>query len=173
MDSATWFLFVGSLMLAVGLMAPFMRRLPVPTAVIYLAAGIVAGPTGLNLFHFNPLRQAAVLELLAEGAVLLALFGAGLKMPVPVRWSRWRTPVLLAFLSLAITVGLVAVFAYSVLGLPLGVGVLLGAIVAPTDPVLAGDVQVRSARDRDPLRFALTCEAGLNDGAAFPFVRGL
>jgi Kef-type K+ transport system membrane component KefB len=105
MGSATWFLFVGSLMLAVGLTAPFMRRLPVPTAVIYLAVGIVVGPTGLNLFHFNPLRQAAVLELLAEGAVLLALFGAGLKMPVPVRWSRWRTPILLAFLSMAITVG--------------------------------------------------------------------
>jgi NhaP-type Na+/H+ or K+/H+ antiporter len=57
-----------------------------------------------------------------------------------------------------------------VLGLPLGVGVLLGAILAPTDPVLATDVQTRHPGDREPLRFTLTCEAGMNDGSAFPFV---
>jgi sodium/hydrogen antiporter len=67
-------------------------------------------------------------------------------------------------------VGLVAAFAYYVLNLPLGAGVLLGAILAPTDPVLATDVQVRHADDRDQLRFNLTCEAGMNDGSAFPFV---
>ncbi|MDL2357770.1 MAG: cation:proton antiporter, partial [Pseudomonadota bacterium] len=57
-----------------------------------------------------------------------------------------------------------------VLGLPLGAGVLLGAILAPTDPVLATDVQVRHAGDHDTLRFTLTSEAGMNDGSAFPFV---
>jgi NhaP-type Na+/H+ or K+/H+ antiporter len=67
-------------------------------------------------------------------------------------------------------VGLVAAFAYFLLGLPLGAGVLLGAILAPTDPVLATDVQTRHPGDRDRLRFSLTCEAGMNDGSAFPFV---
>ena len=71
---------------------------------------------------------------------------------------------------MTITVALVAAFAYYVLGLPLGAGVLLGAIVAPTDPVLATDVQIRHPGDRDQLRFTLTCEAGMNDGSAFPFV---
>lgn len=170
MVSAAWFLLVGSLMLAMGLMAPFMRRMPVTTAIVYLAVGIVVGPTVLNLFHFNPLKESAVLEVVTEAAVLLALFAAGMKMPAPVTWSRWRTPILLAFVSMTITVGLVAAFGYYVLGLPLGAGVLLGAIVAPTDPVLATDVQVRHPGDRDRLRFALTCEAGMNDGAVFPFV---
>jgi NhaP-type Na+/H+ or K+/H+ antiporter len=67
-------------------------------------------------------------------------------------------------------VGAVAAFSYYVLGLPLGAGVLLGAILAPTDPVLATDVQVRHAGDHDTLRFTLTSEAGMNDGSGFPFV---
>ena len=71
---------------------------------------------------------------------------------------------------MAATVAMVAAFAYFVLGLPLGVGVLLGAILAPTDPVLATDVQTRHHGDREPLRFTLTCEAGMNDGSAFPYV---
>ena len=103
-------------------------------------------------------------------AVLISLFAAGVKMPVPVSFARWRTPLLLASVSMAVSVGLVAAFAYYVLGLPLGAGVLLGAILAPTDPVLATDVQIRHPGDRDQLRFILTCEAGMNDGSAFPFV---
>jgi len=71
---------------------------------------------------------------------------------------------------MAVSVWLVAAFAYYLLGLPLGAGILLGAILAPTDPVLATDVQIRHPGDRDQLRFTLTCEAGMNDGSAFPFV---
>ena len=91
-------------------------------------------------------------------------------MPVPFSFARWRSPILLATASMAITVVMVAEFAYYVLGMPFGAGVLLGAIVAPTDPVLATDVQVRHPGDHDQLRFTLTCEAGMNDGSAFPFV---
>jgi len=170
MTSAIGFLVVGALMLAMGLMATFMRRLPLTTAIIYLAVGMLVGPMVLGLFHFNPLKQSAVLEVLTEAAVLISLFAAGVKLPAPVTWARWRSPVLLAFLSMAVTVILVAAFGYYLLELPLGAAVLLGAIVAPTDPVLAGDVQVRHPEDRDRLRFNLTCEAGMNDGSAFPFV---
>ncbi len=102
--------------------------------------------------------------------VLISLFAAGIKLPAPIDLARWRAPILLASVSMAVSVGLVAVFAYYMLGLPLGVGVLLGAILAPTDPVLATDVQTRHPGDRDPLRFTLTSEAGMNDGSAFPFV---
>jgi NhaP-type Na+/H+ or K+/H+ antiporter len=76
----------------------------------------------------------------------------------------------LAFFSMALTVGLMSAFGYYALGLPLGAAVLLGAVLAPTDPVLATDVQVRRPGDTDRLRFSLTCEAGMNDGSAFPFV---
>jgi NhaP-type Na+/H+ or K+/H+ antiporter len=170
MTNALWFLLVGGLLLARGLTASVLKRLPVTPAIIYLAVGLLVGPTMLNVFHFNPLKESALLEVLTEVAVLISLFSAGIKMPVPVSFARWRTPILLATVSMAVSVGLVAAFAWYVLGLPLGAGVLLGAILAPTDPVLATDVQIRHPGDRDQLRFNLTCEAGMNDGSAFPFV---
>jgi NhaP-type Na+/H+ or K+/H+ antiporter len=170
LSGAQWFLLVGGLLLFMGLTSAALKRLPITSAIVYLAVGLLVGPTVLNLFHFNPLRQSALLQVLTEAAVLISLFSAGVKMPVPVSLARWRTPMLLATLSMAISVGLVAAFAYYFLDLPLGAGVLLGAILAPTDPVLATDVQIRHPDDRDQLRFTLTCEAGMNDGSAFPFV---
>ncbi len=170
MTNGQWFLLIGGLLLAMGLTSSLLKRSPVTSAIIYLAVGLLFGPTVLNLFHFNPLKESALLEVLTEVAVLISLFSAGVKMPVPFSFSRWRAPILLATVSMALTVGLVAAFAHWVLGLPLGAAVLLGAIVAPTDPVLATDVQSRHPGDRDQLRFKLTCEAGLNDGSAFPFV---
>jgi NhaP-type Na+/H+ or K+/H+ antiporter len=170
MTNAQWFLLVGGLLLARGLTSSMLKPLPVTPAIIYLAVGLLIGPTVLDVFHFNPLKQSALLEVLTEVAVLISLFSAGVKMPVPVSFARWRTPILLASVSMAVSVGTVAAFAYYLLGLPLGAGVLLGAILAPTDPVLATDVQIRHPGDRDQLRFTLTCEAGMNDGSAFPFV---
>ena len=163
-------MLVGGLLLIVGLTASLIKRSPITSAIIYLAVGVLVGPTALDLFHFNPLKQSALLQALTEFAVLISLFSAGVKMPVPVNFANWRAPILLATVSMTITVVLVAGFAYFVLGLPLGAGVLLGAIVAPTDPVLATDVQIRHPGDSDQLRFTLTCEAGMNDGSAFPFV---
>ena len=170
MTDAQWFMLVGGLLLVMGLTTSILKRSPVTSAIIYLAVGLLVGPTVLNLFHFNPLKESALLEVLTEVAVLISLFSAGVKMPVPFSFARWRTPILMATVSMTITVAMVAAFAYYVLGLPLGAGVLLGAIVAPTDPVLATDVQIRHPGDRDLLRFTLTCEAGMNDGSAFPFV---
>ena len=170
MNGALWFLLVGGLLLVMGLTPSFIKRLPVTSAIIYLSIGLLVGPTLLNAFHFNPLKESALLEVLTEVAVLISLFAAGVKMPAPVRLDRWRTPLLLASASMALTVAMVAAFAHYVLGLSIGAAVLLGAIVAPTDPVLATDVQIRHPGDRDPLRFNLTCEAGMNDGSAFPFV---
>ena len=170
MNNAQWFLLVGALLLAMGFFSGPLKRLPVTSAIIYLAVGVIVGPTVLNLFHFNPLKESALLEVLTEVAALISLYAAGVKMPVPATLTRWRTPILLAFVSMTVTVALVGGFAYWLLGLPLGAAILLGAIVAPTDPVLATDVQIRHPGDRDRLRFTLTCEAGMNDGSAFPFV---
>lgn len=170
MTAASWFLLVGALMIAMGLTATLLHRSPVTTAIIYLAVGLLFGPTGLGAYHFNPLKESGLLETLTEVAVLISLFAAGVKMPVPFTLSRWRPPILLATLAMVVTVGLVTAFGHWVMGMPLGLAVLLGAIVAPTDPVLATEVQVRHPGDRDRLRFGLTCEAGMNDGSAFPFV---
>jgi NhaP-type Na+/H+ or K+/H+ antiporter len=170
MTNAQWFVLIGGLLLVRGLSAGLLQRLPVTPAIIYLGTGMLVGPSGLNLFHFNPLKESALLEVLTEVVVLISLFSAGVKMPGAFTLTRWRAPILLATVSMAVTVALVAAFAVLVLGLPLGAGVLLGAILAPTDPVLATDVQIRHPGDRDQLRFTLTCEAGMNDGSAFPFV---
>ncbi len=170
MTNAHWFLLVGGLLLTMGLTSSILKRLPITSAMIYLAVGILVGPSVLGIFHFNPLKESALLEVLTEVAVLISLFSAGVKMPVPFSFARWRAPILLASVSMSITVAMVAAFAYYVLDLPLGAGVLLGAILAPTDPVLATDVQIRHPGDHDQLRFTLTCEAGMNDGSAFPFV---
>ena len=165
-----WFLLVGGLLLFMALTPSRLKPLPVTSAIIYLAVGLLVGPTVLNVFHFNPLKQSALLEVLTEVAVLISLFSAGVKMPAPINLKRWRTPVLLATVSMTVSVALVTAFSYYLLDLPLGACVLLGAIVAPTDPVLATDVQIRHPGDEDQLRFNLTCEAGMNDGSAFPFV---
>jgi NhaP-type Na+/H+ or K+/H+ antiporter len=167
---ALWFLLVGGLLLARGLTPSLLQRLPVTPAIVYLAVGVLVGPTVLDLFHFNPLKQSALLEVLTEVVVLISLYSAGVKMPAPISFAHWRAPILLASVSMVVSVGMVAAFAYYLLGLPLGAAVLLGAILAPTDPVLATDVQTRHLGDRDQLRFTLTCEAGMNDGSTFPFV---
>lgn len=170
MTTATWFILLGTLLLVVGFTASYIKTVPATSAIVYLVIGLVVGPMGFGLFHFNPLKESALLELLTEIAVLISLYCAGVKMPVPVKFSRWRIPLRLAVISMMLTVGLVAIFGYYWLSLPLGAAVLLGAVVAPTDPVLATEVQTRHAGDPDRLRFALTCEAGMNDGSAFPFV---
>lgn len=122
MTNAQWFMLVGGLLLAMGLTYSVLKRSLVTSAIIYLAVGILVGPTVLNLFHFNPLKQSALLEVLTEIAVLISLFSAGVKMPVPFNLTRWRAPILLATVSMTLTVALVAAFAYYVLGLPLGAG---------------------------------------------------
>ena len=170
MSTTLWFLLIGCLMLARGLAATTIARSPFTSAIVYLVVGLILGPTGFDIFDFDPLKQTGLLQVLTEIAVLISLFSAGVKMPVPFTLKRWAAPIRLAWLSMSITVLLVAAFSYYVLQLPLGVGILLGGILAPTDPVLATDVQVRHAGDRDQLRLLLTCEAGMNDGSAFPFV---
>jgi len=102
--------------------------------------------------------------------VVISLFTAGLKLRLPLRNRRWRPALLLASVAMTLTVGLIAAVGVYALGLSIGAAVLLGGVLAPTDPVLASDVQVEHAHDREDVRFALTGEAGLNDGTAFPFV---
>ena len=118
----------------------------------------------------DAVEDASVLERLTEIAVIISLFTAGLKLRLPGSDQRWRAPILLAALAMVLTIGGIAGFAMAALGLSVGAAVLLGALLAPTDPVLASDVQVSHEHDAEPVRFSLTGEAGLNDGTAFPFV---
>jgi sodium/hydrogen antiporter len=170
MSVPLWSLFVGILLITMVLAGTLLARLPMSSAMIYLAAGLALGPAGLAVITPDPTRYAPVLELAAEVALLISLFSVGLRMGVPLRDRRWWLPLRLAFISMALTVGLIAAVGVWGLGLSLGAAVLLGAILAPTDPVLASGVQAEPGVDPDRLRFSLAGEGGLNDGTAFPFV---
>ena len=171
LDLATsWFLILGLLFLTVAVAGSYFQRLPLSTTMLYLAVGVALGPHGLRMLEIDPVGNAVFLERLTEVAVIISLFTAGLKLRIPLTDQRWRAPLRLAFISMTVTVGLIAVAGIYGMGLSWGAAVLLGAILAPTDPVLASDVQVEHPFDYDPLRFSLTGEAGFNDGTAFPFV---
>ena len=170
MTFSIWCVVVGGVLVIMALTGTVLKRLPVSAAMIYLAVGFALGPAGVGLLRVDPVADAEFLEHLTEIAVIVSLFTAGLKLRVPLTDRQWWFPARLAVVSMAATVGVVAGFGVFVLGLPVGAAVLLGAVLAPTDPVLASDVQVREVGDRDRVRFGLTGEAGLNDGTAFPFV---
>ena len=170
MDFAPWSAVIGLLLIVMALSDTVLARLPLSSSMLYLAAGAAASPLGLGWSHLSPATHTLVLERMAEVVVLLSLFGSGLKMSVGLTDGRWLLPLRLAVGSMLITVGLIAAVGVAWLGLSLGAAILLGGILAPTDPVLASDVQVGNPADRDRLRFSLTGEAGLNDGTAYPFV---
>jgi NhaP-type Na+/H+ or K+/H+ antiporter len=170
MTLAYWSLLIGGLLLTMLLIGTFLQRLPFNGAMIYLAVGYVLGPGGLDVIRIDPFRDAGVLRVITEIALLISLFAIGLKLRVPIVDRRWIVPLRLAFLSMAVTVALIAVIGVTALDLPLGSAILLGSILAPTDPVLASEIQPGAGRWPDPTRFSLAAEGALNDGSAFPFV---
>ncbi len=165
-----WFLIVGALLILMALAGSAVDRLPLSPGLIYLLIGVGLGPAGLNIVTLDPMSHSPALRLVCEIAVIISLFTVGLKLRTALSDPLWRLPLRLATISMAVVIGAVTLIGYFGFGLPLGGAVLLGAILAPTDPVLASDVQVRHADDRDRSRFALTAEGGFNDGIAFPFV---
>ena len=170
MSFEAWCAVAGALLLGVALTRNLLQNWPLTTAAIYLGLGLILGPLVLNKLHFEPLKHTELLERVTEVAVIISLFSAGLKLRLPFEDGRWRGPLRLALVSMTLTIGLVTLVGHYALGLSLGAAVLLGAFLAPTDPVLASDVQTRHPEDFDELRFSLTGEAGFNDGTAFPFV---
>jgi len=170
MDFNLWLILAGVLFVMMALSVTTLRRLPLTASILYLAVGVALGPVAFGVLRLDPLGDSRLVERVTEVAVIVSLFTAGLKLRLPLSDDRWRLTLRLAFVSMALTVGLIAAAGVFLLGLPVGAAVLLGAILAPTDPVLASDVQAEHAHDRDRLRFSLTGEAGLNDGTAFPFV---
>lgn len=166
----SWLLVIGSLLLLMALAHPLVQRLPITTTIVYLLIGIALGPWWQGVIRVDPILHAPWLHHAAEISVIVSLFTVGMKLRLPLRDRRLRPALCLAFVSMVITVGLIAAAGVWLLQLPLGAAVLLGGMLAPTDPVLASDVQTKNPQDQDKLRLTLTAEGGLNDGTAFPFV---
>lgn len=165
-----WVALGGALLLLMALASAFLRRLPISTSAIYLAFGLAIGPFGFDLLRIDIRESYGWLEQLTEVAVVISLFVGGLKLRLPLRDLAWRAAFRLAGPVMLACIAAVALFAHYVLGLDTALALLLGAVLAPTDPVLAGAVSVNDAADHDRLRYGLSGEAGLNDGMAFPFV---
>jgi sodium/hydrogen antiporter len=169
MTETLWFLVVGGVLIFMGLASSTFKRLPISTAMCYLAIGFALGPGAANLLNIDLATDATVLRRITEVAMLVSLFAIGLRLRVPPTDRMWMFPVRLGFLAMVLTVVALTVFCVYLLGLSWGPALLLAAMLAPTDPVLAHDVQVEKPGDIDLLRFSLSGEGGLNDGIALPF----
>ncbi len=170
MSFIVWVAVLGAVLLTLALTSSYLRWMPVTTSAVCLLLGIGIGPSGLDLLEL-PLQDASLwMEHLTEVAVLFSLFVCGLKLRLPLRDKRWRIAFGLAGPVMVLTIAGVCLLLHWALQLPWGPSLLIGAMLAPTDPVLAALVQVNDARDVDSVRFGLSGEAGLNDGIAFPFV---
>lgn len=174
----------GTLLLAV-VLPQLLRDWAVSAPIVLVLVGMGIGLTPLpDAMPLDPQANRATIEHVTELTVIVALMGVGLAIDRPLRllrrasWAAWSSTWRLLAIAMPVSIGLVAVLGWWVAGLAPATALLLGAVLAPTDPVLASDVQVAGPAtgddehevESDEVRFALTSEAGLNDGLAFPFV---
>ncbi|MEU4545744.1 cation:proton antiporter [Nonomuraea dietziae] len=151
-----------------------LSRLPFSLPLACLLGGLLLFLLPLPLPEADPVAHRAALEHVTEICVVISLMGAGLAINRRLGLRSWSTTWRLLGGTMPLTVVAVAAATAWLMGWPLAAAVLLGAVLAPTDPVLASDVQVGEPVDAenadDEVRFSLTSEAGLNDGLAFPIV---
>jgi sodium/hydrogen antiporter len=172
----------GSLLLAV-VLPDLLHRWAVSAPMVLVGVGMLLGLTSLpDELPLDPQANRAAIEHVTELVVIVALMGVGLALDRPLRlsspssWRRWGVTWRLLAIGMPVTIAAVALLGWAA-GLAPAAAVLLGAALAPTDPVLASDVQVAGPQtgdhevdESDEVRFSLTSEAGFNDGLAFPFV---
>ncbi len=170
MSFLEWTALTSGVLLLMALASSYVRDLPITTSAVYLALGFVMGPVGLGMLSLDVIAGAVYVERITEVAVIVALFVGGLKLRLSWRDPAWYAAFALAGPVMILTIAGIAAVAHLGLGLPLAASLLLGAVLAPTDPVLASAVAVADADDRDRMRYGISGEAGLNDGMAFPFV---
>jgi NhaP-type Na+/H+ or K+/H+ antiporter len=163
---------LGAVVLLVSWAPKGLQRLPLSLAMV--CVGLGAGIFSFDILSFNPDPRTwdTVTERLTELVVIISLMGAGLKLDRRVGWKGWQPTWRLLAIAMPLTIAATAWLGMAGLGFSLAMALLLGAAMAPTDPVLASDVQTGppgSGEDNE-VRFNLTAEAGLNDALAFPFV---
>ncbi len=149
-----------------------LRRLPISLPIVCIVIGAVIFGTQYVGFDPSPSAHPYVTERLTEFVVIIALMGAGLKIDRVFSFGGWGMAWRLLLVTMPLSILLIMGVGYWLLGFGAIASLLLAASLAPTDPVLAADVQVAGPHEggEDTVRFALTSEAGLNDGFAFPFV---
>ncbi len=177
MSSELVYLLVGLGLLLATVLPSLVEGRAVSPPMVVLAVGVLAGVLLPVDDPVEPILNATLTTHLAEACIIISLMGVGLALERPPGWRSWRATWGLLVIGMPLCIAVVALLGWSLLGLTLPAAVLLGAVLAPTDPVLASDVQVEGPVvegmedvDDDEVRFTLTSEAGLNDALAFPFV---
>ncbi len=161
--------------LVAALLPRLLGRVPVSMPMVFVGAGIAAFALFPDLPDPDPVTHSSFALHLTELCVIVSLMGAGLAINRAFNWRSWSTTWRLLAITMPLSIAAVAVFGWWGLGLGAASALLLAAALAPTDPVLASEVQVSEPltedeeADDDEARFAITSEAGLNDGLAFPF----
>lgn len=178
------FAILGIAVLAVAALPRLLRDRALSFPILLVLMGIAAFALPLGLPDPDPVRHAVLAEHLAEVTVIVALTNAGLRIDRRFSWRSWSTTWRLLAVTMPLTIAAAALLGWWLLGFAPAVAVLLGAVLSPTDPVLAAEVQVGGPgqgsedaetadidepADEDEVRFGLTSEAGLNDGLAFPY----
>lgn len=168
-----WLFAIGLVVLLVAWLPLLLKKLPLSLPIIFVGMGMaIFAWTPLAQFSPHPVESPVLIEKASEFIVIISLMGAGLKIGRPLSWRGWNLTVRLLSIVMPLTILFIVLSGMWILSLPLASALLLGACLAPTDPVLAADVQIErpDSDDSDEARFALTSEAGLNDALAFPFV---
>jgi NhaP-type Na+/H+ or K+/H+ antiporter len=172
--SDLFFAVVGVGALLAGILPRVLERRPLSMPIVFIGLGMLVFGLPIGLPDVDPLAHPKITEHLTELGVIVALMGAGLKIDRPLSRRGWASTWRLLVFVMPVTIAAMALLGWWWAGLVPATALLLGAALAPTDPVLASDVQVGEPTDEedseDEVRFALTSEAGLNDGLAFPFV---
>ena len=167
------FALAGLAALGGALLPRVIGHLPASPPMVFLALGFLVFSLPLGLGAVEPVERGEVTEYLTEIGVIVSLMGAGLKLDRPLGWRTWQPTVRLLAITMPLTILFTALLGWWAVGLAPATALLLGAVLAPTDPVLASDVQVgppgSDPDSEDDVRFSLTSEAGLNDALAFPF----
>jgi len=170
----TLLLLIGVAILGVAWLPSLLEKYPLSYPILYIGLGMLAFALPFPFPDTDPSRHQAVATHLTELCVIVALTGTGLKIDYRFSWRTWSIPLRLVGGLMVLCIAVLAVLGWWLAALAPASALLLAASLAPTDPVLAGDVQIEMGRAgerrEDPVRFALTGEAGLNDGLAFPFV---
>lgn len=165
-------LVIGLSIFALTLLWEFINTTFISHAVGFILIGFVVVLLLPDLPSVDPIQNGILTERLSEMAVIISLTGVGLKLNRPLGWRSWQSTWRLLAITMPVSILLLVIGGVWIAGLPIAAAVLLGAVIAPTDPVLADGVQVREigGKNESEVRFALTSEAALNDGLAFPFV---
>lgn len=168
------FTLLGAGALLAAVLPRLVARVPLSLPLVFLVCGVALQLLPLPVPELDPVADRVWVEHATEICVVVSLMGAGLALNRPFGRRSWRATWRQLGVTMPLTMAAVGALAWGVLGWAPAAALLLAAVLAPTDPVLASEVRVgaptESEHDEDEVRFALTSEAGLNDGLAFPFV---